>query len=210
MAFALALWHSATCRAQDSSATVWEQRLGRPAPLIVATAASGPWAAKHPFDPAKYGLVRGYSPGAATSGANVLVYARTLNPPVLALAARLDSIASDNPQLGKPFVHLYDGKGAQRGGYTVDEVQTRLAELRELAAANKLTHTSIGIVSSPGTAVQVGLDDTHDLVIVVLAASKEPAPRPVVAWYRVANTTNLDVKALQELDASLRDAIARR
>jgi hypothetical protein len=206
---ALALWHAAPSNAADPQHAVWEQRLGKPAPLIVATSATGPWAAKYPFDPGTYGLVRGHSPGTASKGANILVYARALNGPVLALVSRLDSLVADNPRLGTPFVHLYDVKGAQRGGYTADELRARIAELQELAVANKLTHVSTGIASSPGSAAQVGLDDTHDLVIVYLAANKDPAQRPTVAWYRVTNSTILDANALQEMEASLRRAIAQ-
>jgi hypothetical protein len=195
--------------AQDASTDTWTALLGKRAPVSVTTPASGPWAAKYPFNPQQFGLIRGFSPGTAAKTDCILIYTRSLSPAVLSLAKRIEAIISETPSLESSFVHLFDEKGAQRGGYTADEVVARIGEIQTLANKHQLTRLSIGIAAN-SSGKNVGLVGDRDLVVVLLAASKEQGKAANVAWYRSLNTIELGENALNSLDESLRAAVTKQ
>lgn len=194
-------------RAQDESTDTWAEFLGKRAPVSVATPAAGPWATKHPFDPKTFGLTRGYSPGTSAKTDGIMIYTRTLSPVVLNLATRVEGIITETPRLESSFVHLFDKKGAQYGGYSADEVVARIAEIQALANEHQLNRLSIGIAAN-SSGKNVGLVGDRDLVVVFLRASADQQESANVAWYRSFNTAELAEEALEDLVESLRTAIA--
>lgn len=199
---------TAVSHAQDSSTDTWADYLGKGAPVCVTTPASGPWAAKYPFDPEKFGLIRGFSPGTSAKTDCIMIYTRTLSPAVLSLATRIEGILSEAPGLESSYVHVFDGKGAQPGGYTADEVITRIAGIQALANEHQLNRLSIGIAAN-SSGKNAGLAGDRDLVVVFLAASEVQGKAANVAWYRSLNTLEMGEEALDNLASSLRAAIAK-
>lgn len=195
--------------AQLTSKDTWSAKVGKRAPVSVTTPASGPLAAKYPFDPQKFGLIKGYSPGTASKTDCIMIYTRTLSPPVITLATRIEAIISENPNLESSFLHVFDEKGAQAGGYSADEVVARIAEIQTLANTHTLTQLSIGIAANP-SGTNVGLIDDCDLVVVFLAGSKDQRKSATVAWHRSLNTKELEEDTLQSVELSLRAAITKR
>jgi hypothetical protein len=199
---------SPVSRAQVASTDTWAEFLGKRAPVSVTTPASGPWAAKYPFDPQKFGLIKGFSPGTAAKTDGIMIYTRALSPVVLSLATRVEGIISENPRLESSFVHLFDEKGAQLGGYNAEEVVARIAEIQALANEHQLNRLSIGIAAN-SSGKNVGLIGDRDLVVVLLAASEDQGKAANVAWYRSLNTMELGEDVLNNLAASLRTAITK-
>jgi len=196
-------------QAKVAAADTWAELLGKRAPVSVTTPATGPWAAKYPFVPEKFGLTRGFSPGTSAKTDCILIYTRTLSPEFLSLAKRIEAIITEVPRLESSFVHLFDEKGAQEGGYTADEVVTRIAAIQELANMHQISRLSIGIAAN-SSGRNVGLVGDCDLVVVLLSAPEDQTKSASVAWYRCLNTTDLGESAVRELDESLRAAIEKQ
>lgn len=197
---------SACLPGQAAPPDVWASLMGSPPPLLVATAATGPWATKHPFDATTFGKTRGFSPSTEVEGSCILVYLRKLDANQQKLVSKLNAITQANPKMEPCFIHLFDVKGAQRGGYTADELQTRINELKVVADKHQWKHSSLGITANARGFDQVGLDDQHDTAIVLI----RPMPgkkSPVTTWYRLTSDTLLTEAGIQELETSLRGAI---
>jgi hypothetical protein len=195
---------------EDQADIVWKSFLGKKAPVSVSTPATGFWAEKYPFDSSAFGKVRGHCPAASMSGSGIMVYARQLNPQVLAALERINESLASHSDMTQSYVNLFDSKGAQFGGYTADEVSARIAELQKIAADHKLTHLSIGIAAngSDGHAARCGLDKTHDLVVVFLKANPDPKKPALVSAYRAFHSDDLTREKLDELVTFLDQAMS--
>jgi hypothetical protein len=121
--------------------------VSKPLPTISATAASGRWLERAALNPATYGRVSGVSP-ASTTEAKVVLYTATLSEDFFRLAQGVDRLLEKHPELAWSFVQLSDPKGAQYGGYTADELQTRLNEIKTLVEKHKIKHLSF-LISAP-------------------------------------------------------------
>jgi hypothetical protein len=181
---------------------------GRPF-LEVATAASGSWAQWFPFNPQTFGTSSGQSPASARSRL-VLIYTRALDAKFLDLAGSIDALVEPHQELEGSGIYLFDKKGAQRGGYTADELTQRIQQIQEIAQAAKLKGLSIAIAAnnSPATAAGVGINDEHDVTIVYVTPGPQPATRGSIAWLRQVNTTDLTVASRAQMIAALQAQIA--
>ena len=190
--------------AQDQS--VWEKSLGSSPPLVVATTATGPHATRFPFDPKTYGLVRGYAPSNQVSKPCIVLYARHLNDSTRTIVAKVDAFSATHPTMDAAYLHLFDEKGAQRGGYTAEELTTRIKELDTIAKSQNWKATSIGVAANKSGTRTVGIIDDNDVVIVVLKPDGQK-DKPIVVWYQVINTTKMAADSLKKLEASLSTAL---
>ncbi len=170
-------------------------KLGDQAITCSATPATGKWAAEHPFDARTYGLNRGVSP-ATSHDSKIVLYTRILDKGFFRLARRLDKFLAKHPELEWSFVQVLDEKGAQRGGYTANELQTRLSEVRELVAQAKIKHLSFTI-SAPNAASfgpQLGMAGPQSLVLAVLVAGKTTNEHPQVGYVRHLESSDITDK----------------
>ena len=181
-----------------------EIQVGKPLFVSSATAVCGPLEKKYPFDPATYGKSRGYSP--TTSGdSKIVIYTRSLDKDFFRLASALDAMAVKQAKLPPVLVIVIDAKGAQNGGYSVEEVKARREEIRHLAQQNKLEHLSF-FLSAPGAngiAPRLGLTGNVTLFAARLDGKEEDGKRALVQWETQRDATKLSEKAVQELVASL-------
>lgn len=192
----------------DDKSSAWESLLNKRPPLIVATPATGSAAKEIPFDAQKFGKVRGTSPGTATKMACIMVYTTKLDERCIALIRKLDAVAGESKLEGS-FVHVFDEKGAQVGGYTADEITARIKELEKVATDNKLKHISLGIAASPSAASQVGLDDSHDVAVSTLRKSAGRSAGVTVSWYELTAAKSLDDKAITAIATAVQDAMKK-
>lgn len=187
--------------AQNPNRHFFELQLGQRPPIVVATAATGPEAKKHPFDAKTYGLTRGFVPSITLPKPNLVVYTRTLDSRFASLAARLDVLAGKSEAMGGPFVNVFDAKGAQRGGYTAEEAGARLAQLESYARAEGWKSLSIGLAASPTAAGYVGLDAEHEVTLVCLDSDAK------IVWKRSLSLKDQTGESLAALEAELRKAV---
>jgi len=160
-----------------------EVRVGQPLPVCSASAASGALALSEPFNAKTFGTVRGYSP-ATEPGSKIVIYARSLDRGFFQLAGAVDALVAKRPELAKSFVQVIDAKGAQRGGYTADEVTARLTEIRQLAIRNRVTHLSFAL-SAPGAnsiSSRLGINGETGVLVTAVVAGPEAHSHPVVDW----------------------------
>ncbi|MFT3883267.1 MAG: hypothetical protein QM703_26890 [Gemmatales bacterium] len=189
--------------AQERSPSIWENRLGVQPPLLVATTATGPHAKQYPFRPETYGKTSGHSPTTNMSKACILIYTRQLNSATLPLASAINEFTLKHFSLDPAYLLLFDVKGAQRGGYTVEEMTARIKELEEISQKNKLTGVSIGIAANPAYAEKAGLNNINDVAIVLLKTPTSSRKEPVIAWYQMLSAKDLSAKTLSTLEADL-------
>ena len=121
---------------------------GKPLPAVSATAASGRWQERAPFDPATYGKTRGVCPTNSPE-AKLVLYTTSLDEAFFALARRVDRYVGEHPELAWSLVEVTEVKGAQQGGYTADELTVRLKEIQDLAQKQGIQHLSF-LITAPG------------------------------------------------------------
>ncbi|HQR09067.1 MAG TPA: hypothetical protein PLN21_19755 [Gemmatales bacterium] len=139
----------------------------------------------------------------------ILIYTRQLNSSTLSIASAINDFTLKHFSLDPAYLLLFDVKGAQRGGYTVEEITSRIKELEEISQKNKLKAVSIGIAANPGYAEKAGLNNINDVAIVLLKTSTKSQKDPVIAWYRILSAKNLSDKALATLESDL-DAVLKK
>ena len=161
---------------------------GKPLPVISATAASGMWLQRAAFDSNTYGKVRGVSP-ATSEEPKIVLYTTTLSKEFFNIALAVDNYLADHPELEWSFVQVQDQKGAQAGGYTAEELRTRLDQIQGLVKQNGIKHLSF-LVAAPGS--NSAEADTN--VIVAHVRPLAPGP-PVADW--VANTPINELQGVQ-------------
>ncbi len=182
-----------------------EGKIGKPLFVTAATSMCGPMEQEYPFDAQTYGKVSGYSP-ATSEAAKIVLYTRALDKNFFRVAAAIDALVAKNKSLTESLVIVMDEKGAQRGGYSVEEVQQRRNEIRRLAAQNHITHLTF-FLSAPkaeSIAPRLGLTDTN-LLIADLVRADVPDKHALVQWFTRLDTTHLSEQAFQETLASLRE-----
>jgi hypothetical protein len=197
---------SETVRAETTLADkVWKDRIGERAPLSVTTPATGIWAAEYPFDPKKFGTIRGFSPATGAKKSIVMVYVRSLNANTIDLLRAIDDLISTREELNWSYVQVFDEKGAQVGGYTADEILARITELKKISDEQNLKSLSLGLAAngSPKSAAQVGLDKDADIVVAFIRKPDGPKKSPVVAWYRALHSETLNATAITEFSKTL-------
>ncbi len=125
------------------------------------------------------------------------------------LAARVDALVARRPELKSSGVYLFDTQGAQQGGYTSEELIQRIKEIQEISDKHKLNVLSIAIAanSSPKSTARVGLNDSHDVMIVYFRPNINSNKRAVVTWLKAAKTADLDKTSIDEIVKSLTAAI---
>lgn len=167
--------------------------LGKPLPTMVSTPATGAWNAKHPFDPATFGKVRGYAP--ANQVTRLAIFSDRLDENVWKCLKDIDQILKDSDQQ-ECYVTVFDIKGAQLGGYQVDELSERISELKKLTTERQIKRLSIGIAanSSPGNRAQVGLGAAGNVSIVLLTKADHNDKKAIVQSLIVLDSKKLDDK----------------
>ncbi|MBB6052771.1 hypothetical protein [Armatimonas rosea] len=187
---------AAVCLAASASGQQRAIEVGKALPVTSATAATGPWLERAPLNPATYGQTRGVSP-ATSPEAKIVLYTPTLSEDFFKLARRVDSLIEKHPELKWSFVQVSDPKGAQRGGYTADELKTRLAELKTLAESHELKHLSL-VVAAP--AARPG---SSTITLAFTKQSTAKYQHPVVAWTGQTDEAKLDRATIEKLIGEL-------
>ncbi|MFO0959678.1 MAG: hypothetical protein U0800_19955 [Isosphaeraceae bacterium] len=188
-----------------------EIQVGSRAPVTSATAACGPWLKRCPLDAESYGKVRGVSP-ATSPDAKLLIYARKLDGNFFRLAKAIDAVVADNPRLEWSFVQVLDERGAQRGGYSAEELERRLAEIRDLAKEHGIEHLSF-VVSAPSAgsfAPRLGLVDGPDVLVAHLEPGADGDRSSLIRWFRRGDSSKLDEAAIGEWTGALQESVGRR
>ena len=201
---------SDTARAETNLADkVWKDRIGERAPVSVTTPATGIWAAEYPFDPKKFGTIRGFSPATGAKKSIVMVYVRSLNANTIDLLRAIDGLISTREELNWSYVQIFDEKGAQVGGYTADEILARITELKKISDEQNLKSLSLGLAAngSPKSAAQVGLDKDTDIVVAFIRKPDGPKKSPVVAWYGALQSETLNAASITEFSKALDGSI---
>jgi len=177
-----------------SSQYLHEITVGKPLFVTSATYVGGSLDNTYPFNPESYGKVRGYSP-ATENGTRVVIYTRTLDKEFIKLAQAIDSAIGKHKELSNALVIVMDEKGAQRGGYTVEELTQRRHVISKTATDAGIKNLGF-FISAPGAdslTSRLGLKDGENVVITRLAESPEAKHKPVVK-----SITRLQVNKLTE------------
>lgn len=175
----------------------WDALQGKRPPITVVTPASGPFAEQHPFQKESFGKTRGFCPANGAKGNAVMVYLRTLSPKNIAWLQRIEAAMESQPKWNETFVHVFDAKGAQVGGYSADELETRIAELRTIANQEKWERISVGVTAN-SAGDRVGLEDGCTLVVVLLTPTADSKGRSVVRWHAYGREESLDEDTFKE------------
>lgn len=190
--------------------------VGKPAIVCSATPASGLWAREYPFKAETYGLVRGISP-VTEQEPKIVLYTLTLNKDFLRLTAAVDAFVARNKGLERSLVQVIDTQGAQRGGYSADELKARLAAIRKVAEDNKITHLSFVVSASNAASFgkRLGLEEgsNPDLLIAHLGTPESPAEknkRAIIKWMDRYNTDKLSDKTIQEIIVLLERSVTKK
>jgi hypothetical protein len=181
----------------------------------VSTPASGPWAKQYPFDPDKYGKIRGFSPSTSSKSSLIVLYTTTLSKEMMLAVQKIEAILkkeretkSGGESTVDAYIHFLDSKGAQLGGYTVEEVSDRIERIQEIAAENDLSHVSIGIAAN-ASPERVGLSDEVDGVLVFVSPETGKGKTGNVVWYTTLKSNALDDSSIEEWAKHLQEAIQR-
>ncbi len=203
---------SGSAHAQSS---YWEPYLGKRAPVQVSTPVFGPWAKKYPFDPDKYGKIRGFSPSSSSKSSLIVLYTTTLSKEMMLAVRKIEAILekehetkSGSESTVDAYIHFLDSKGAQQGGYTVEEVSDRIERIQEIAVENDLSHVSIGIAAN-ASPERVGLNSEVDGVLVFVSPGTDDRTSGKVVWYQTLNSHTLNDSSIEEWAKQLQEAIQR-
>lgn len=196
---ALALYNTAFAQNQPQNKAFQK---GKRLPPVSATAASGRWLERAPFDPATYGKERGVSP-ATTSEPKIVLYTASLDEDFFKIASAVDTYVGQNPKLGWSFVQVQDAKGAQFGGYSAEELRVRLDEIQRQAQQHGIRHLSF-LVAAPGSKAK----EPSKTVVLAFVRPVNTKSFPVIEWVTENSSSDLQGKALTETLASL-DTVVR-
>ncbi len=119
---------------------------GKPLLVVVTAGICGPLEKEAPFDPKTYGTIRGFNP-AGSKETKIILYTHVLDERFFRLASAIDKMVAKTPKLARSQVIVIDDKGAQRGGYTAEEVEKRRQAIRQLAASHNINHLSFFIAA---------------------------------------------------------------
>ena len=182
--------------------------VGKDFPLSVASPASGRWAEKHPFRPETYGKIRGYNP-IGSEDPKIVLCTLSLDKDFFRLAAAVDAFLAKHKGLECSVIQVADIKGAQQGGYTLEEASRRIEELRKLARQYKIEHLSFALSTAPASyfSDHLGFTDHANFLAAYLAPEDSPNAAGRVKWVSQGNTAKLADKAIQEIIDSLEKSI---
>ncbi|HLK61535.1 MAG TPA: hypothetical protein VKU00_33610 [Chthonomonadaceae bacterium] len=125
LATALALTHRvADGQPADTPQKSGSIQIGNPPFVSSATALNGSLEQQYPFDPESYGKVSGFSP-TSSQDPKIVLYTLSLDKDFFRLAAVIDAFVTKHKSLNGSLVVVIDAKGAQVGGYSVEEVLKR-------------------------------------------------------------------------------------
>jgi hypothetical protein len=208
-------WIGSQSGSVHAQSSYWEPYLGKRAPVHVSTPAFGPWAKKHPFDPDKFGQLRGSSPSTSSKSSVIVLYTTTLSKEMMLAVRKIDAILEKEHETingSEPsidaYIHFLDSKGAQLGGYTAEELSDRIARIQEIAAENDLSHVSIGIAAN-ASPERVGLNSEVDGVLVFVSPETGKGKTGNVVWYTTLKSNALDDSSIEEWSKQLQEAIQR-
>lgn len=156
------------------------------------------------LNPATYGRVSGVSP-AVSPEPKIILYTDLLGEGFWRTAVAVDRYVGKNPKLAWSFVQVRDVKGAQRGGYTADELRARIAEIAELTRKRGIRHL-LFVIAAPGR----GEAEPSDAVTLAYTSAKGKSdPFPTVSWVTQIPASSVTDKILADTLASL-DAVVRK
>lgn len=161
--------------------------VGKAPVTIAATIVCGPLEKDYAFDPRTYGRVHGDAP-IRSSHPPFVLYAFAPTPGFFRLATALDALVAQDPTWSNSLVIISDEKGAQRGGYSAEELTLRRESLRRLVQRNHITHLSF-FLSAPNAKTlmsRLKLTGKQDLLLAALDNRKRPqADAPVLSAERL-------------------------
>lgn len=180
-------------------------------PLIVAMPAYGPFEDKHPFNIDQYGKVRGYNPIGTVKGKAVVLLTRNLDEGFFRMASALEEQVVNNGNISEGLVVIIDEKGAQQGGYTVEEFAQRREQINKLAKNNKINHLSFFIASSPAGAIASSpeLKQNNMLLLVVSENARDKNRFAITRFLKTLDTVKIDDKAINDSVTSIKSEVAR-
>ncbi|WP_309718575.1 hypothetical protein [Armatimonas sp.] len=132
-----------------------------------------------------------------------MVYTPTLSEDFFTLAREVDQLIEKHPTLEWSFVQVSDPKGAQYGGYTAEELKTRLDEINALVKKHKLKHLSFLVSAPPARA--------GDTTVTLALAQRDTtnSKRTVVVWTMQMDGTKLDKATIKKLISELSVTIGK-
>lgn len=185
-------------------------RIGKPLFVSSATIMCGPLESVYPFAPETYGLSCGYSP-ATSEDSKIVLYTHALDKQFFRLASDIDALAAKNKKLAGSMVIVIDEKGAQYGGYSIEEVKQRREAIRRLVTENKITHLSFFLSAPNAVSIAPSLRLTNaNLLIAFLVESNPAGDHAIVQWFMPMQTTQLDEKALTGAVDALKNAVSAK
>ncbi|MCW3095430.1 MAG: hypothetical protein JWL77_1048 [Chthonomonadaceae bacterium] len=154
---------------------------GKAPVVIAATIVCGPLEKDYYFEPRSYGKVSGDAP-IRSSHPPFVLYTSALTPGFFRLATTLDALVAKDPTWANSLVMVSDEKGAQRGGYTVEELTGRRANLRQLVLRNHITHLSFFLSAPPAKTLmsRLKLIGKQDILLAGLDNRTRPSPDAAV------------------------------
>ena len=195
---------TAPCQQLPHGAAATEIEVGKVPFVSAATFVCGPLERVYPFDPQTYGKVSGYAP-VRSSNPPIVLYAAALDPGFFRLAKALDSLVATDRVWLNSLVIIIDAKGAQRGGYTVEEVIQRRKSLRQVVRSHHLTHLSF-FLSAPGAKSmlpRLNLTGSQDLLLSTLDSHVQPEGESVVRSVLRLESDGLTAEKCKETVAAL-------
>lgn len=169
----------------------WQRLVDKPLPLVVATTAAGPLKANYPFDPEKFGTTRGYCPSCRIRSNSIVIYTLELDEPVLLLLEALNKHLVNTNSAEESYLHVFDVKGAQLGGYTKTELVDRINQIENLVQSRRISHISVGIAANREVGSRMGLGVDRDTLVVLVRAPSEKGDvqsRGTVAEFEFCNS----------------------
>jgi len=150
--------------------------VGKSPVTISATFVCGPLEKEYFFDQKTYGKVSGEAPIRINHPPFVL-YTSVLNPGFFRLAAALDALIAKDPTWKNSMVMVSDEKGAQFGGYKVEELAQRRTNVREMVLKNHLGHLNFFITAPPAKTLMPRLKLTGKQDMLLAALDNRTTPK---------------------------------
>lgn len=179
------------------------------APLVVALPVCGPEEEKTPFNIANYGKVRGFNPISDMKAKGVVLLTRKLDEGFFRFAAAVEGLVASQAKSCQCIVIVIDEKGAQVGGYTAQEFETRRAEVGKLAKTHKLNHLSFYIASSPPNAIGSSPElRQNNLVLAVVGVdSDHKHRRPITRLVLPLDAEKMNDNAIERAIAAIKSEV---
>jgi len=178
--------------------------VGKSPVTISATFVCGPLEKEYYFDQKTYGKVSGEAP-IRISHPPFVLYTSVLNPGFFRLAAALDALVAKDPTWKNSMVMVSDAKGAQFGGYTVEELGQRRASIRQMALNHHIGHLNFFITAPSAKTLMPRLKLIGKQNMLLTALDNRTTPKVDAAALTVqrmeSDAITSDVAAKKAVDA---------